>query len=154
MGWNSSSHMLKRQPWMRESSVLYSAHNGNYTASLHKNQRWFMQKAIHLLKKVLGHEPWTQVFPTWKLLCTISCHSASEKMLKWICMHQKHAMKMWSPFTSLETANSFKINWTQRDVIWILDQETNKNCYKRHYIGGNWQNLNMDFDTRQLSNPG
>ena len=57
MGWNSSSHMLKRQPWMRESSVLYSAHNGNYTASLHKNQRWFVQKAIHLLKKVLGHEP-------------------------------------------------------------------------------------------------
>ena len=42
---------------MRESSVLYSAHNGNYTASLHKDQWWLVQKAIHLLKKVLGHEP-------------------------------------------------------------------------------------------------
>ena len=94
VGWNSSPHMLKRQPWMRESSVLYSAHNGNYRASLHKDQWWLIQKAIHLLKKVLGHEPWVQVFPTWKLLCTLSCHSASGKMLKWICMHQKHAMKM------------------------------------------------------------
>ena len=94
VGWNSSPHMLKRQPWTRESSVLYSAHNGNYTASLHKDQWWLVQKAIHLLKKVLGHEPWVQVFPTWKLLCTLSCHSASGKMLKWTCMHQKHVMKM------------------------------------------------------------
>lgn len=63
VGWNSSSHMLKRQPWMRESSVLYSAHNGNYRASLHKDQWWLVQKANSPAEKGTG---------SWALSTSIS----------------------------------------------------------------------------------
>lgn len=60
-----------------------------------------------------------------------------------------HAMKTVAPPFHLKQLIHFRLNEI-RNMIWILDQE--KNAIK-YIIGSNWQNLNMDFDTRLLSNP-
>lgn len=124
MGRNSSSHMLKRQPWTRERLVVYSANINVYTAGLHKNQWSLVQKAVHLLKKVLGS--WAMKS---KYLLHDSCSIKSPvALLQKRCWngHACNKSTQWkrAPLSvSLKIVNSFKINPAQRDMVWILDQE-------------------------------
>lgn len=124
MGRNSSSHMLKRQPWTKESLVVYSANINTYTARLRKNQWLLVQKVVHLLKKVLGS--WAMKY---KYLLRDSCSTKPPvALLQKRCWngHACNKSMQWkrAPLSvSLKIVNSFKINPAQRDMVWILGQE-------------------------------